>query len=633
MQKKANSTALIVIAVLVVIGLIAAGLIYFLILPKPQPSSVIPPQCQIEKTGTDFNSYECPSDVDSCEISVSLTCNEKNEDERVIFRGSSQTALPTTISVDSNGDGALEPFSRGSGFSSPCVSNAIITYLPEPYQSNYVYYRSGVKICVADENRGYNYVSGGSISTSATPLEGEECSGTSGFIRCAGNIANYECTKNILDGSGKIIKAVTYSGPSAGTKKETITLNPGQEAYWSGQIDWKEVELRESQCIRNKADTLLPNAYYICSEDQFGCGVLSSKKSYCSPANYVYNEESQKCVPPYTVNVNLEKPVISTSEKFIIDFELKDTENNANIPVTAEIKRGTTVISTKTQLTGNTYLTLGKTQFTLDAPAVGYYELTISFSSNEGDFSKEYAVQVTENLNVIVTADNPIQFDSSPIVVYLKSFKSGSAKQLSDFEVDAVYNGVNQYIYLVEDTNVGVKKITFSGLKGDGTLRVRARGQDDSGLWTEWTEYFDVVVKKATILFTTDFPSDECIGSQTLKFETKDSIGNLAETQNQIQIDKPLGGNDYPTVSGSGGKYSFTYNFAEGGLYTVRITSTSPTLGTAQLGTGQGEKVNVLTGDVCGGGGGGGIDWTIYLIGGGFVFAIIVFIYFVFIRK
>lgn len=331
----------------------------------------------------------------------------------------------------------------------------------------------------------------------------------------------------------------------------------------------------------------------------------------------------------YKVDIKLNKQVLSSTDKLEIDFSLTGTSNNKNIPITTQILKGSQVINTKTQSTGNNIMNEGTTDFIFDAPSTGYYTLKISFSHPEGDYSKEYNLQVTEELAVTFTTPNPIQFDINPIEISLNSYKSGSPKELTNFELDAVYNGIKQYQYTTENPSLGILKFKFP-LRGDGILRVRSRGNDESGLWTDWTDYFEVTVKKSTILISTDFKTDECMGTLIQKFETKDSLGNYVESQNQITIDKPLGGTDSVSSTGSNGKYSFSYNFAEGGLYIVRITSSNSKIGSSQLNSGQGQIINILGGTSCNGGCEGISCYTTYIIIGVIILALGLFIYFVF---
>ena len=198
-----------------------------------------PAQCSISTDGiATGNTYLCPSDASSCSVTVKLDCNTVVGNQQVIFRGSSQTGLPSQIAVDFNGNGAIEStevYTRSTSYSQ-CISptsNSIrlITYLPEPFQTNYAsIYISRNQLSICQGSTAYNYVQGGTLSTSNVPLAGESCDGSSGFIRCLGSTNIYQCTTST---TGSVIKAVTYSGNAAGSKTEIITLQPGQTIGWA----------------------------------------------------------------------------------------------------------------------------------------------------------------------------------------------------------------------------------------------------------------------------------------------------------------------------------------------------------------------------------------------------------------
>ena len=108
----------------------------------------------------------------------------------------------------------------------------------------------------------------------------------------------------------------------------------------------------------------------------------------------------------YTANINIVNPIVSVDEQFNVDFQLTDTASNKNVPITITILKNSQVLSTVTQLTGNTVLNAGKTSFAIDAPAVGTYTLRVTFPFVTGNFKQDYVVQVSQALSVFIKADD-----------------------------------------------------------------------------------------------------------------------------------------------------------------------------------------------------------------------------------
>lgn len=627
--KKSQMQILIILGVILLIGLIAGGIYLFLKFPSSQA---------IIQTGT----YTCPIG-DYCSVTPILECTNPITDAKVILRtntaGWNEEDFDITgamIALDTNGDGALEGYIKTTTQTN-CVKGGSSTNLfkDKNIGIDFIYlYNSKVYVCVSD-SKSFRYESTTLIPTSISPLEPYKSNNQEKY---QGSL--YSCSRD-LKKNNVLIGTISHSGssptPSGGKIGSTYSLVGGDTFKAEGtgiiKLDAVSSQVPITTCISSDG-TQLQIGETIC-KDQYVLEICESIGEHPTLTK-------QDAIPPkicrdgaiidaYSVQIDLSKLVLSRTEKLKVDFALKDTPDNKNIEITASIYKGSQFITEKKQLTGSTYFTAGKTSFTFDTLPIGYYVLKLSFSHLDGDYSKEYNFQVTEDLAIVLTTVNPIQFDSKDIEASLQSFRSGSPKDLSNFELESVFNGKTIYQYTVEHPSLGILTFKFP-LKGDGDLRLRARGNDEAGLWTDWTDYFEIKVNKATILFQTDFQTDKCVGSLTNKFETKDSLGNLVETQNQVTIDKPLGGTDSVSVSGKEGKYQFTYNFAEGGIYTVRITSSNAQLGSSQLNAGQGRIINILTGDACAGGGDcEGIScYTTYIIIGGIILAGVIFVYLVF---
>jgi hypothetical protein len=641
-----------------------------------QETLLIPETCSINTIGKSIGSFACPSTASGCLANVEMECTTQVSDQRVIFRGASQTNFPSQVVVDANEDGALEVYTRGQSYitctGTPSRASTLITYFPEPYQSNYVFLYSGtLHVCDVPTGKAIKYVADGTLSTSVTPLDGESCDYTSGFIKCLGTADAYQCSQSV---TGSITKLITYSGSVKKTFNTTITMKPSQTITWNGAsgstIYTVKQQTKTSACTYNKKAT--STSYYACTLDTDGCGQLATVPTIC-PNNQLFDDGTHLCTAPttcpmtngtilntnqkickdkytlyscfnpptftitevtkegdickngvigpaYTVTTTMNNlagdiVVAETNSPLNINVAITGTTDNKRILVTASIVgKGIS----KSGYTGDTSLTAGKVLLELTTPSEGFYTLRITINHPDGTYIKDYELRVTSGLTLNLYADNPIQYDNAKIQVRLDAYKSGENKRLTDYQYEATFNGQRVNTSAVEPS--GKNLILYFTLNGDGTLRIRAKGTDETGLTTDWTDYTEVTVKETTININTDFKTGICPGNVENRFTTTDSNNVLINTQNSVLVQEPLGGKMtvINPMKVSTGTYKFNYNFIEGGLYTIKVTSTS-SYGTYELGDGLGEPITILSGSACGGGGGGDdpdTNWLMYIIFG-----------------
>lgn len=594
--------------------------------------------------------FDCPTNK-YCTATPILKCTTQTS-QAVNFRTNSLSLADyaksgawiaiSCVPMSSEGKHECIPTSDLKGYclASSSSQDAIGDFLKSTlFGSDIRIYNSRIYVRGGTSNRYYKYEPCIFAELSISPTEPYK---TNQQEMYSGNL--YSCSRTVSI-TGEVKETMSWASntptPTSGQRGNTYSLTGGQSITSSGtggfEVEYSINDIPITTCTTSNGTILQMGSAGVCTNPYLleKCENIGGKPTL----------SRQNAVPPqvcrdgaitdaYHVEITIPKLVISKSEKLNIQFYLKDTPTNKNIDVTASITKANFNPVSQTHTTGSTYTTAGKTSFIFDAPPIGYYTLTIAFSHPDGDFSQSYNLQVTDDLTLTLTTANPVQYDSSAPEITLNSFKSGSAKDLTAWDLEAKYNGNLISEYTTEHPNVGSRKFIFTSLvgKGDGTLRVRARGNDETGLWTEWTEYFDITVKKASILVSANFETDKCAGVITQRFETKDSLGNYVGTTNTVTIEKPLGGTDTASVTGANGQYQFSYNFAEGGIYTIRITSNNPTLGTSQLNSGQGQIVNILTGASCNDNRCEGF-WECYqnyIIFGGIGLAIIVSVYLIF---
>lgn len=462
-----------------------------------------------------------------------------------------------------------------------------------------------------------------------------------------GTANSYQCSSST---SGSVSKLISYTGSVPGTKTDTITLSKDQTLNWNGEIKYSITKIKQSECTKNVAVSGTNDKYYECISDSYGCGILSTVQKSCSPNLFdgatgtcqlpttckasngqILNKGQSICVDDYTLekcstttppsisiqevtqegyiceggvikpayNVDIKINGLTTTsivseigKKIIIDVLISGTSDNKRIPVTASIE-GTSV--SQTRLTGDTTLTAGKVTLELDSPTEGYHTIKIFIDHPKSDYTKEYDLRVTTGLTLNLYTDNPIQYDNDYIEVRLDAYKSNENKRLIDYDYEAYFNSKKVNAYVVEPS--GKNLIFLFDLTGDGTLRIRAKGTDETGITTDWTEFTEITTKETTITITPTFKSGVCPGTLENTFTTTNSVGDLIDTQNIVEIVSPLQGvsTKLSPIRVSEGTYKFTHNFAEGGQYTIKVTSTSE-YGLYELGDGLGVPVSILAG-------------------------------------
>lgn len=322
----------------------------------------------------------------------------------------------------------------------------------------------------------------------------------------------------------------------------------------------------------------------------------------CASENKVCDSITKICKAPYTATL------------YINGVEWKSETNPGTIDVTAgseiEVKLvvddvdKTTKRTTKAEISNGDYDTdisnLAVKIIKVNAPLeTGFSTLTVTMIHPKGNFVRSIEIHTVSNIDVSLTTDNPIQYDDALVQVKVNTMSDGQSIYVDDFEYEAKFR--NQVVTATTKTQLqkGIYLLKFD-VKGSGTLRVRARAllSSSANLWTQWSDYKDVNVVQSSITINDDFVMDVDTGSHLNRFSVTNDRGELVDvTSKTVIINKPLSPNTdreiKPINRDSVGRYSFNYNFDEGGLYTVKISASSPTYGPTQLNNGLGVNINI----------------------------------------
>lgn len=563
------------------------GIIYFI--PSSSQSGIIPSSCVVESQDFSFNNFNCPDDASLCEATVTLDCSTKVSEDKVVFRGSTQQALPQQIAVDTNGDGALESYTRSSGFSSGCGSP--IVFLPDPYQQNYVCkFNNEIRIWKADENRAYSYASGGSISTQNSPISGESCSGAGGFIKCAGNTQAYVCSEPLRNELGQVIKEITYTGSQAGSTTESVILGAGEGIRWLNRIDYEVSEIQQSQCTKDiRGDD--PDEYFQCTINNNGCGVLSNQISFCEDG-LVFKESTGECGTAYNLELSSNKRVYATGERITGKIDLSDSDKVSFIQTRISL---VDVLGNEKDFTTVSTNSRGEASFSLDGQTLtGDYLIIAEPEHPDGNVPVEITVTISQPINLrLAPFPDRIQYNSEPITV--KAFvtdSDGNAEDASSWDFSGTKCGSRDLSRDVEiqrlgRTSQGTEYLLRAETSNTCQFTFKAIAVDDSGFRSQ-ADAVNIEVRSAEVLIKPDLSSvqDKDAGRRTVSFTTLDPNLQLLDTINNVKItdsDGCVSGEFCITdnkvlpeviVTGDDGSYSFTYTFKDG-LSTIQITSSS----------------------------------------------------------
>lgn len=580
-----NKTALFIIVGFAILILGGMSLVVFL----PSEQSIAPSQCELKTQGSVFNTYKCPDSAGSCDIKISLFCNTQVTTQKIVFRGSSQTEIPQQIAIDSNNDGALESFSRGTSTLSNCPSGSIV-YLPEPFQSSFVFqYNSKIYVCSG--NKGYNYVSGGSISTSSSPLSNEACDGSSGFIRCAGDINTYQCSQSV---TGSITKIISYSGSGSGFKNDSFTINKGQTINWNGKIEYTEKTIKQSECTNDVVDENDPSVYYSCVLDNNGCGKIDRLNPNECAGNQIYNEVSHQCSSPYKLTVTPTKLLFSTSEEITGKVVISDTTQKVTtVKIILNNNLDNEVFSDPFGTNAG-----GEATFNLGKYPAGQYSLIAQTENHPlGD---GVSIPVTVNvappvfLTLAYGEYSKIQSTGTISIKALTTSASGS-ENIKSFDYTGTKCGSKDMKNYVTSKRINNGEYIISTpVNEECEFVYKIVAVDDSGFRSD-PQTLDVSVKKASIIIDDSKLQDlqdGGAGRYTTKFTTLNTQNQPIATQNEIIITEPNGcktgeycsssGEFIPTVlvTGANGFYEFSYTWKVGGSV-IKISSSAQGLDSA----------------------------------------------------
>ncbi len=451
----------------------------------------------------------------------------------------------------------------------------------------------------------------------------------------SGNINQYDCAKDVFKNNVKI-DTITYvnSKPTNSYAPRTYSFIGGDIFRWSGQSYWETTKLSSNTCDSDigelNAGVVLcdDNKLYRCSAPLFG-GNAVLETIDCSVQELVCSETTNSCEEPYTVEVKI--------NGVVVDGKIIQVLAGVDIPIMFSLdepnpQRRNVIVSL---LKGNEILyaisddsSKAVKNIVIQAPSqTGYFDLIISMAHPEGNYERITTIQSITPVESSVSSPNPIQFDNQAIVTKMNTYQSGVKVPVFDYQWDATFRNQQINPTTTRNPSRGLYEAYFQ-LNGEGTLRVRAKAQyEQNGAWGDWSNYYEVQVKEASINILPNFKTDIVAGTYTFEFETKDTTGKLVSTSNSIMLESQEGQSSLFAREIGTGKYNFDVNFPTGGLYYIKITSTSTSLGSSQLNNGLGVPINIFSIGSDPIGSSGGINWLMWTLFAVFFIGIVLIVY------
>ena len=448
-----------------------------------------------------------------------------------------------------------------------------------------------------------------------------------------GTTQAYICKENVyINGNNMDTLEWIDTEPTTSYSKKSYYLQETEYIQFNGIIKLESDTIPENTCTLNDGTIIQVGERKCVGNELVYCeninGLIRTTEIDCTLSGKVCNQQTISCQAPLGVAITLNGRSYDESENIpaemgsVIELTVRINEPVANRrEVIVGIEGGNQLSDISTEQIRNFQLTVPQ--------SFGYKQLIISVFHESGTITNTYTLNVQQQLDVTVTSDNPVQYDSQQISVRALGRKIETYVNVNDWRFESEYNNVQISPSKLSRISTGIIEARYN-LVGDGVLMVRSQMQSvKNGAWSDWSDWYRIDVKKSTVILSTDFINDEAIDTYKLSFQTKDSSGSLIDTANTVTIVRPDGTKEtISTNTESLGTYSLTYPFYTAGLYTVKITSTHASLGSTQLNNGQGTTINIL-----GGGGGDDTNWTLYGFIGVMVIGIIAVIYFFLRRK
>jgi hypothetical protein len=331
-----------------------------------------------------------------------------------------------------------------------------------------------------------------------------------------------------------------------------------------------------------------------CPPDSYGCDidpVYGVIKTQCQLDNGCYHYlavepcnagDSCKdgvCIPPYTIAINM-KASFAEQEQIIVNTVINgkvDGTEPRNIPIRAEIYSQSNQLMPIQTLPETFTDFYGKASFTFNGLQEGDYYVKIRVSSNiPREEKKSFGINLAVNTELICPQ---IQYNNKLI---------GCIVKLSDKNGNPL--SANKLTYSAKIKGIALSGITQPTKIAEGQYNISANTNGQYGILTftvtpeitgliTASRSIDITVRQAIIKVVPSFPaSGSTAGEYTVNFETQAPQGNAIDTTSKVTILNP----DLTTVtfegsqiSGSGGHYSFKYNFEQPSVYYIKIVSSA----------------------------------------------------------
>ena len=561
----------------------------------------------ITDSGISPSPYICPIGADGCDVRGVIKCNIPKKEGKVIFRTNAQSSddyneIGTWIAINAIPSGKeLVETSDLKGYcrSSSTTSYAQPTNRITPHNNRIMVWNSRLYIETPSSIRLYTLCDNADLTPeSKEPYSSnnqEIISGSTNLYSCSGEF-------RIID-NGNIINSeqIIYSDSVPGESKSSFySLESGQKAEIIGgdenNIEYRVLEIKE-ECVKSICNPSR-TGYFECIN-----GKLSDKVTLCNQEageQCFDGSDGAECRIPFNkIDVTFldsnknQKSGFTSSEdiflKIIISSE-KISSGNLLIKVfEGENQIGSPIPVSNVQFDGKPLI------IQLPNPSISgnyYVTLDISYLDNSITIGKDEKYNFRIAAPIILSMPLPYSpktgtalYTTYPVYLDLKTTDAnGNPVDVSSIDLKVKLNGVliPNPDYVTPLPEPGLYRFIYE-FKEPGLLEVRAKVnrfgvESNEVMFNQEIKRPFIITKFLNIGMLRSIPPS----IQRVKFETRDSLGNLIDTNNIVKIIPPgasVGSGDIDVSNSvnreSIGTYYFDYNFDKVGGYSIRIISSA----------------------------------------------------------
>jgi hypothetical protein len=586
MARKKRSNKSLSVVIVVLFFFIIACAAFYLFLNNPFQQSVLPidSSCYVKSSGTTQNSFRCQSP--KCDAVVLSQCsgNPTGSDPIVIARASGVDL--SWLAIYDSTSKSLQSYCKGSVITGSLTNVEKNINLPYGYtgivaNGPFNPCRSSKCVFIKSGDR-YQTYSVGSCGADLTPTPKYTCQNQE---VCDGTFKSWQCNQDVLLNSN-IYTTLQYSDSKPGNySSSTIHLSNSDVLTASGS-DIKWVVIDDTKACTASQCTTSGDGYKECIKST--CPELSSTVTACLKGEKCTQSGpggSAVCSTPFTTTGkftndrgDVAKTGYGMGESIYFQYNIDSaTIVNANLDFVLVDLNGNELTPKQTKVVSSfpqTYKITFPAQTT-----TGTYKVRVDIRYSDILTPEYYTFSIANPITVVIHAAGETgegslftNEDTTVEVRVLDAAGEYASANINSIKATIAGTPIN---YVDSSSSLGRYSYVYN-IPQEGKLQVTAE-VEKLGFTTTQTSEFVINPADVQVKFTNvENLQGVAFNTYTITFETSTPHGTLLETTNKVRMLKPDGTyDDVNTVSGSNGRYSFTYLLNQEGGYKAKVTSSA----------------------------------------------------------